>query len=514
MNGHLTVANSGGRANIVEPLGTITKYCPFVDEETKSILGSLMEQASSYNDFVLLLGETVVRNDVPFNLAYIAAVQAWWTRTEESMKMIQEKYKDEPCIRPWGHIHTTTMSDQVRYHDSVVAAIDKALETSLTDWMEIELHFLHTHFHYPAFGDVPSFSEPLEKAKNLIDSSPSLVCFQPLLHMYEGHAQGMEEHRRNGVATLRRGLELAKTNDDKLYAYLNLEPLASDMINYDIRESLDLFQEMYDLAQDLEVPYMTAEVLFDSALVFGFAGEYDLAISSLHEAVKILGGDETAWVELSKIYAMLGDGQKALEWADRAIEDAGHLEYAILYLRKAWALALLNRVEEAKRNLDTAYSLILNAGQERRLGVYYHVAGVIELAEGDYQTALDYLQKSQEIEDRLTVGYQNRVLLDLARVEILIAGQSKGSTQSVTPGKWLSTLEKYALDHDLPGVRMQAAMLKAEFYKNHKQFRDARAILVDALDITDSRGVTTLKKRISDQIKEVNGLMHDEEMAS
>ena len=61
---------------------------------------------------------------------------------------------------------------------------------------------------------------------------------------------------------------------------------------------------------------------------------------------------------------------------------------------------------------------------------------------------------------------------------------------------------------------MQAAMLKAEFYKNYKQFRDAHAILVDALDITDSPGVTTLRKRITNHIQEIDRLMHDEGLAS
>lgn len=498
----------------MKPMGTITKYYPFIDDKSKSMLDSLMEQASSYNDLVLRLGETVLNDDVPLNLVFIAAVQTWWTRTEESMKSIQEKYKGEPCIRPWGYIHGTTMSDQIRSHDSVVAAIDKALETSLSDWMEIELHFLHSYFHYPAFGDVPSFYEPFEKAKNLIDSNPLLACFQPLFLMFEGHAQGLEEQKRAEVASNRRGLELARNNDDKLYMYLNLEPLAHGMSQFDIQESLDLYQVMYDLAQDLDVPYMIAEVLFDSSLVFEFTGEYDLAISSLDESVKILGGGDTVWTVLSKIYATLGDGQKALEWANQAFEDVGQLEYSLLYLRKAWALALLNRVEEAEHNLDIAHSMILKTGIEGRLGVYYHVAGVIEIAKGDYQAALDFLEKSEEIMDRLTIGYQIKVLLDLARVEILIAGQSKESFSSAPLGKWLSTLEKYATDRNLPGIRMQAAMLKAESYINHKQFRDAHAILVGALDITDSLGVTTLKKRISNRIQEIDRLMHDEGVVS
>lgn len=499
----------------MEPLGTITKYYPFIDEESKSILGSLMEQASSYNDFVLRLSETVVNSDVTLNLVFIAALQAWWTRTEESMKSIQDKFRDNPCIRPWGYIHTSSMSDQVRSHDYVVTAIDKALETSLTDWMEVELHLLHSFFHYPSFGDLPSLLEPLEKAKDLIDSNSLLICFEPLILFFEGQLKDREGSRKDSIPIHRRGLELAKTSDDYLYMYLNFEPLANNTMYFDVQESQDLLQEMYDLAEDLEVPYMIAEVLFDSAIAFDFAGEYDLAISSHNESSKILYGGDTVWLALSRIYATLGDGQRALEWADRAFDEVGHLEYPLLYLRKAWALALLKRLDEAEHNLDTAHSLILKTGQEMKLGLYYHVAGVIELCRDDHLAAMDFLEKSHEIMERYTIGiYQNSILLDLARVEVLLAEQLKSNTQSVTPGKWLSTLEKYALDHKLPGIRMQVALLKSEFYKNQGQLKDAYGTLLEALNITDSPGVTTLKKRITAKIQEIEEHLQDEEIAS
>ena len=488
-------------------MGTITKYYQFIDEESKAILNSLMDESNSYNDFVLRLSEVVCKEDVPFNLVYIATVQAWWTRTEESMRSIQEKYKGEPCIRPWYYIIKTSVSDQARYHDFAVAEIDNALETSLADWMEIELHFLHSYFHYPAFGDVPSFLEPVEKAKSLMDSNPRLMCYLPLVLMFEGHAQRREEHSKDSIYTLKRGLELARHNDDKLYEYLILESLANITGGSDIQKSLDLHEEMYDLAQDFEVPYMIGEVLYNSALAFGTAGEYDLVLSSIEEAVKILGGDDTDWLVLSRMNAVLGNGQRALEWANQAFEDSGNIEYPELYLEKSWALALLNRVDEAERNLEIAHSLILKSGREFQLGHYYIVSGAVECAKGDYQAALDFLENAHEIIERLGVGFQVIVLLNLAEVEVLIAGQSKDSESSTIPGKWLSKLERHATDHNLPGIKMRAAILKAEFYKNHNQFRDAHAILVDALDITDSPGVTTLRKRITARIREIEQLI-------
>ena len=47
----------------MKPMGTITKYYPFVDEETKSILGTLMDGSSSYYDFVQQLCEVVLEDE-------------------------------------------------------------------------------------------------------------------------------------------------------------------------------------------------------------------------------------------------------------------------------------------------------------------------------------------------------------------------------------------------------------------------------------------------------------------
>jgi len=99
----------------------------------------------------------------------------------------------------------------------------------------------------------------------------------------------------------------------------------------------------------------------------------------------------------------------------------------------------------------------------------------------------------------------------LARVELLFANQSTDSTKSATLGKWLSKLENHAVERDLPGIRMQTALLKSEFYQNHSQLKDAQAILVDALNITDSLGVATLRKRIMKRVSELSQLIEETE---
>ncbi len=139
-----------------------------------------------------------------------------------------------------------------------------------------------------------------------------------------------------------------------------------------------------------------------------------------------------------------------------------------------------------------------------------YISGVVESKKGNLLDALDLIGKAWEfVERRHRIDRENRLLLDLARVEISIDNQSIDKTKVVVPGKWLSKLETHAMEHDLPGIRMYATLLKSECYQNNGQFKDAQAILTDALKITDSLGVASLRTKINERIKELDGLLSE-----
>ena len=499
---------------MVQPLGTITKYYPFIDEESKSILNALMEESSSYYDFVNRLCDIVLENEVPVNLSYLAAVHSWWCRLEEKKGLIQERYKDVPSVRPWGYAHNSIQRDQLLYHDAVVEGIDKTLQSSIEDWMETELHLLHAFYHWP-LGVIPDFLEPVEKAKTLIDSNPLINCFSPLVYAFEAMVKSREACPEESIDLVERGREIAETYDDSLFIYMNILEHATFLRDSSVQESIALFEELYELAQDLEVPYFLGETLHDSALVLEAAGEYDLALSSHAEKMKAYGLEDIPDILPGRIYATLGDGEKALASINAYFDFYETVETPIFYLWKAWALALVDNFAEAERTLEIAHSMIIKSGSERALGNYYHFTGVVELRRGNLLDALDLFEKAWDIAERNPAGTnQNRTLLDLARAEILLSGQSKDNAKIVTPGRWLCKLETYADEQELHGIRMQAALLKSELYRNHNQLRDAEAVLREALDITDSPGVITLKKRIITKIQEIEKHLQDEEIVS
>jgi tetratricopeptide (TPR) repeat protein len=499
----------------MKPMGTITKYYPFIDAESKSILSSLMEDSSSFYDFVQRLCKAVLENEAPENLAYIAAVQAWWVRSVNSMKLIQEKYGDVPCIRPWGFVHRTAESDQIKSHDAVVESIDRAIESSLEGWMETELHLLHAFFHYPYYRDIPNLLEPVEKAEKLIATNPLLNCYEPLLDVFKGHIAAREGNAREALLVYERGRELAEKYDDTLYKYMNLCRSANILKSIDIQRSLALFEEIYVLVQDMDVPFLTAEILIDYALVLETMGEYDLAIASHLDSIQVGGLVDVTCLNMSRVYSTLGDGQEALSWVDRAFDCTATPEFQTLYLRKAWALVLLKKLKEAEQNLDTAYPYVMKLGSDMWLSEYYWTLGILEIARGDYLAALDVLEKALNIAQQHPRGItQNIVLLHLAQAEFAIEKASRTDAMNFIPGMWFNRLEEYAREKNLQGIRMQAELLKAEFYRNYGQLRDAYETLQQALVISDSPGVKTLRMRIKAKMREIDQLMRDEEMAS
>ena len=482
-----------------------------MDEKTKSILNSLMKDSKNYFDFVERLSAFVLENEVPLNLAYLAAIHAWWCRVEDIIDAIQDKYNDTPCIRPWAFHCDSMERDQLWFHDSVVDAIEGSLDNSIADWMEVELHILHAFFHYP-IGEVPSILEPTRKAKAIIDANPLLTCYEPALMIFEAHAKMDEGHRNESLAMVRKGKELAQKYDDPLYKYMNMLLEGGILRCFSVHDSIGVYEELYDLAEDLGVPSLISEVLNDSSIAFETFGEYDLAISCHAEILEMAAGkcvSDTTYMLLSRLFNTLNDGIQALEWIDRGFECSGPIASPPLYYYKAWSLALQGRTGEAEKLMETVYPMIMKAGVEVHLLNYYHISGVVELRKGNLLAAMERLTKAWEMALRLPRGTnQNRILLDLARVEIALGGQSTDAGASV-PGEWLSKLETFALEKNLPGLRMYAALLKSEFYIKHSQFKDALETLESALNITDSLGVKTLRSRISSQIKEIGVLIAD-----
>ncbi len=313
---------------------------------------------------------------------------------------------------------------------------------------------------------------------------------------------------RGGIADYQKGIDIASADDDHLYVYENLMGLAQARKWTDPQEALDLYDRIYDLAKNLGVPYLIAEVLNDSALVYEAAGEYDMALHCHFKRMKVYEppegfGDQPAII-LSRIYASLGDGESALEWADTLPASMGNYRSPTRLLRRARALIALGRLEEAASDLRTAQEMALREGVEAYIIEYNFVSGLLDMAGGDPLTAKQTWERTVGMLRVPIVIMGNCLYLALVKAEIALAEETPEGWTDDTSGPWMTKLEMLTRAHDMPGIAMQLALLKAEYYSQQGRSDDARGVLEEALEISDSPGVRTLRDRILDRIAAID----------
>ena len=489
----------------MEPLGTITKYYPFIDEELQSTLDSLMKESSSYFDFVNRLEKMVLEKESSDNMVYIAAAQCWYASDLILSNPILEKYNSLAIIKPWRYYWGTHESYKFEKCQVILQSLDSALDSSTDDWIAAELLLAHAY----NLAARPEGADLLSRANAILDRQPDLFCFKPLAYIAEGMLNHAFGKVADVVAYCRKASELANANGDTVYEFFATLLLGNSNKNKSPQESIDVLEQAYQIAQNLGAPVFIGETLAGVGLVYEILGEYDLAIPSQLECINEVGtaGSEIIFAILSRLYAVLGQGLQSLEWADRCLEDK---ELHLGYLRKARALIVLDRLDEAEALLEIAGRKVLQAGYESYLARYHFVSGLLDMARGEYVNAMGTLEQAYEILyplDRLV--FMNEILIALATVELALFKQSKRSDEVIS-GRWLSNLENHSRSYDLPGITMQAALLRSEVFKSQGQLQDAYETLQRALKLSESPGVKTLRKKLSTKIEEIDRLMHDE----
>ena len=490
----------------MDKLGTITKYYPFIDEESKSILNSLMEESSSYYDFVHRIGKMVLEKQSSEDMVFIAAAQCWYASEPTLKEAILKKYESLASIKPWAYYWRTQERWNVEICQNLLHDIELAIKPPTDKWKIAEILLGHAF----NISEHPESVNLLSTAKAILNQEPILSYFEPLIYLTEGSMNSLEGKVSEAITSFRKAHEIA-AKSDSVYEFLSIILLGYCIKNRNPYESIDLFEHAYQIAQDLGVPVFKGEALHYVGGVYEILGEYDLAISSQLESLNEYppGRNEMIFAILSRLYAAIDNGQASLEWADRCLEDK---EFHIGYLRKARALIILDRLGEAEMFLDTASQRVLQVGNDAHLARYYFVSGLFDMAKGEFANAMGTLEQAYEILHSMeALLYLNEVLIALAKAELSLLIQSQ-SRNEVVSGRWISNLENHARTHNMPGLAMQAALLRSELFKSQGQLQDAYETLRRALELTDSLGVKTLRKRITTQMKEISRLLQDEEM--
>jgi tetratricopeptide (TPR) repeat protein len=456
------------------------------------------------------LRQIVSDADADESLIHIAAFLAHYLDDIKLIDTIVTSHANVLCAKPWAIVDKE--SKVTENHDQL-DAIEKLLDTNPDDWIALQAHLFKAAILYL----VPEAFDSLLSAENLLDANPELDCFRDwfylteiLLRRYEGDVERVSILRE-------KALKKSREYDDPLSEIAILIQQTEFMMNIDITRAMEFTQTAHVLASELGVPSLKTMAIQGVGMVSAVLGEYDLALHAWIESVEELqarGAPEChSYIRIAQLYADLGEGKNALEWAkiamevdERSARPGGLDDHICPHVAMANALIIAGKLDEAEKYIHKSHEIALRSGQELLLSMYYYVQGLFEIASGDASSGKDSLTRALEISDR-TNGHParlNRILLALTKAEIdLYESQGRSDIDPSDSGPWMHRLEHESRKKGLQGIQMQHALLKAEFQEKMDLTNVAIGTLENALSNHDSLGVISLRNQILSKIQEL-----------
>ncbi|MGY5865121.1 MAG: hypothetical protein RTV41_11015 [Candidatus Thorarchaeota archaeon] len=446
----------------MEPLGTITVYFEFIDEDTRKILESIMTETDNYFDFVNMLTQRVLNTDSSDLVVYFAIHHAAQLLDLKTIDLIGQKYSDIPILQP-NICFARHFQGKTDDYQNIIKAADDVLSIHPDDWLALEMRFMKYEaesFNYPK---VVCDTKNLDVIQKLIEGNPLFKFYNTVLYSnlarianLDGDLEGW--NRYNQLA-----LENAREQDDQVrLAYCLIEQAL--ISSGDRALARELLLESLEIMDRLGSTEGYASVLERLSTLEMIRGEFTSSIDNYLKVVSIREGldQETGIMSLmlSSLYNSIGEYESGLDWGRMAEEQHKHRPSFVprAVMSQVWSLVLFDRIAEAELILDTVHETVLKSGRDHNLAWLHFVIGLIEFAKGNPVAATSSLEESLKIFEAVdqTQRYQNMTLYYLARFEVL---QADANTE-VLP--YLTLLEDRASSEDLPGILGQALMLKSE----------------------------------------------------
>jgi tetratricopeptide (TPR) repeat protein len=478
----------------MKPIGTITNYFPFLEEETQNILSDIMEKASDYYDFVLRLGNMVCDEDVSSELAYFTAVHVFFVREKPLQERLKEKYEDRPEILVWTFPLTGAAESEL-YRDEAKALLSKVFSTKPPDWMLIDLLFrVDSHFNR-----TPSESaEMLKQVESILDRNQDLACFETYRHHLRTNIAESEGESVKTLLGYQRGIEIARRFDDVLWLAILTGGLGHFLRNHDATEAMHYTEESNRLSMSLGVPRYMGMARHRMGLIYLVRGEYDMAIECQFAHIEAYyhetGPSSSLAAAISSFYCDIEDGKQALHWANESFRIAGGKGECMMHAIKSRALILLDNLSAADEHVNILHKQSLQTASDNNHLLYLYSRGLYEFTSGMSSDALQTLNEALSLAEILNIQIMiNRLLIALTQTEIQLADEAGDEDSS---GPWMVRLESHARKKDYPGIQMHAALLRAQFFVKQRRNEEAKEVLCNALEILDSPTVKTLRTKI------------------
>jgi tetratricopeptide (TPR) repeat protein len=480
----------------VEPIGTITQYFPFIDEDTRNVLEATMKEASHYHDFVHRLCEMVLTNDSPVMVVYFAIHFSMIGMEYKRIDAIREKYGHHQILGPnlfFSSSYQGTYEDVQKAHELA----DAVLVTEPEEWIALEMNLIKFEVDMRNYPKTMYKTSTMEKIRELIDSNADFGFYEIVLNDYQATRAQVDGDTEERLRCLDRGIQISEKFDDRLRRVHLLIHKGSVTLNFDRRESRSAFEQAYEIVESsLGMPSYFASIIYYLSLLDAIRGEFDKAINGSLEAVSIrerIGlNTGNASVFLSIFHNMIGDYESGLEWSRMAEDQFKSRPYLINHatLLQIWSLLLLERLTEAQALLDLSRESIMKSGYEDQLALLHFVTGVAEMKQGHNPLALSSIEQGLKIYEQQGTAllWELIFLYQLAKIEI----QSSEAEEVVSPS--LAVLEERALSENLPGFQGLVLLLKADIAVLNKDHALLREAIPQIQSLIEKDGLQFLKQ--------------------
>ncbi|MGD9395700.1 MAG: hypothetical protein PVJ05_04665 [Candidatus Thorarchaeota archaeon] len=497
----------------MKPFGTITNFYPFLTENTRKTVEAVLNEADGYDDFVNRLVDIVLTQEETNDLSYFTTIQAWLAINLQIFDRLRERILEDDALRPWAYSLAFHGAQIELDWDEVPSTLELALEKSPEDWVRV-----HLLMGGGKFAPVLKKEKFLNEAEEIMERCPELKCFLPEVCIKRGWDLRDGGDIQGAIAQFERASKIAEEYNDIIRMCDANTDLAGILKESDIWLAIGKKEEAYHIFKSIGALSWAATEAADLGLFHTIIGEYDLAAELYIEANRISEpsghNKSVSAVVLARLYCDIDLPEEALEWlkwrrdgedfTPEALRELPSTEHRIYVLAVARTMIQLGQLDGVLQLLNKTHKIVLQRGDEVGLLNYNFVSGLLELSLGNLEEGMQYIVDSLDEAERLKYQvYVNSALITLTKAEILMTKRSKGQGDLESSGPWMTRLGIHSREKDYPGIKMQHALLKAEYQTHIGETEAALMTLRDALTFTDSLGVKTLRERILKRLDEL-----------
>ena len=497
----------------MKPLGTITNSFPFLEKEVSTYLESLMENSLNYADFLDEISKQVLENESPPMMVFYTVVHLHRTEKFSPLELIVEKYQDFALVQPFIMKFKLSL-DEATVTD-VLQSADRIALNVPNSWVVFEMHCLRSMCATTHSVGSTIEEDALTQLQNLIDTNSEMYCFKPrVLDLISSRL-----HKEGKIAEALEYRELERTQalscDDIYQLYDSYVARAYLIRNLDAKKAHELLDKAKEIKKELGFD-VEEDWGFHNirATVHNARGELDLSLQCYQKAIhyRELQRFHTTFrylpINMSYVYGELEDGENALEWAKMGMASPQFITGEPLFLvstltRIARAFVLLGDIEQAETYLEKSQTESLKVGSDSAIAENHIVAGYIEKAKGNFETAMFHFERGLEIAEQIT--YQNRInscLIGLVKTEIAMFEFDESNDLLDTSGPWMKLMQSEINRKDLPGIQGVLLLLKTELRLKQGRIDAASNLLKDIRSIAKRPGLKYLGRK-ADELQSI-----------